>query len=334
MNGLYLLWWVQERQLSPALVAAVLAAGDFALMILELPTGWFADRFVHRASLIIGSLVQVAGMLCCWLGADVPSLFGASFLIALGDAFRSGADEALLYRTCVAMQAEQDFQRIEARTQAVQQLALVGLILAGGVVVSTWGFAAGWIAETALCVAGVAIAFAFVEPPSPEPLEGEHCSTVGGRRSWPRAIVQIVLPAAFVGAAANTASFLLQTSGDREPGGVTLLVAAIAFGEAAGAFAAGHMASAAGGIVRQVAVASVGMVLVGIAIVLPPTAHVVAVALAFLAGVAYPLRSAAIQRLAADDARARAASLASACDMACSTLALSLAGVWRSRRRG
>jgi hypothetical protein len=42
--------------------------------------------------------------------------------------------------------------------------------------------------------------------------------------------------------------------------------------------------------------------------------------LACAAGAAGPCRAAAIQRLAPDRLRARAASLASACDMACSTL--------------
>ena len=111
MHGLYLLWWVQEKQMSPAIVATVLAAGDLALMGLELPTGWFADRFGHRASLIVGSFVQVMGMLWCWLGEGVSGLVTASVLVALGDGFRSGADQALLYRTCLALDREHDFQK-------------------------------------------------------------------------------------------------------------------------------------------------------------------------------------------------------------------------------
>jgi hypothetical protein len=63
------------------------------------------------------------------------------------------------------------------------------------------------------------------------------------------------------------------------------------------------------------------------------TIVVSAVLLAFLAGIAQPLRSAEIQRLAADHVRARAASAASAFDMAVTMLVLPLAGVWRSRRR-
>src|SRR5688572_19844745 len=123
MHGLYLLWWVEERGISPAIVAMILAAGDAALIALEVPAGWFADRFGHRASLLIGSSVQVMGMLACWLGRGVPELVAAAVLVALGDAFRSGADEALLYRTCAALRREHDFQRIEARTRAAGLVA-------------------------------------------------------------------------------------------------------------------------------------------------------------------------------------------------------------------
>src|SRR5262245_13825538 len=129
MHGLYLLWWVQEKQMSPAVVAAILAAGDLALMCLELPTGWFADRWGHRASLIVGSSVQVLGMLCCWLGTGVPGLLTASVLVALGDGFRSGAEQALLYRTCLAIECEERFQRIEARSEAAALGTLVLLVL-------------------------------------------------------------------------------------------------------------------------------------------------------------------------------------------------------------
>jgi hypothetical protein len=120
MDGLYLLWWVQEKQMSPAFVAATMAAGDLLLMALEVPTGWFADRVGYRRSLILGSVLQVAGMICCWLAEGIPGLVGACLLVAIADAFRSGADQSLLYRTCVALGREPEFQQIEARARAVQ----------------------------------------------------------------------------------------------------------------------------------------------------------------------------------------------------------------------
>ena len=187
MHGLYLLWWVQEKQMSPAIVATMLAAGDLALMGVEVPTGWFADRFGHRASLIIGSLVQVAGMLWCWLGEGIPGLIIASVLVALGDGFRSGADQALLYRTCVALDQEDRFQRIEARTRAAELVALVALVLTGGVITSAWGFEAGWAAETTLCALGLALACAMSEPPAEwrHPPGRQHRTFGGSERTRP-----------------------------------------------------------------------------------------------------------------------------------------------------
>ena len=166
MHGLYLLWWVQEKGMPAPIVATILAAGDLALMGLEVPTGWLADRFGHRASLIAGSLAQILGMLFCWLGEGIAGLIVASVLVALGDAFRSGANQALLYRTCQALGCEEAFQRIEARARAIRIATLVGLVLAGGAIVKARGFDVGWAAETALCAVGLAIAFAMTEPPA------------------------------------------------------------------------------------------------------------------------------------------------------------------------
>src|SRR6185436_3664359 len=78
MHGLYLLWWVQGRHLSPATVGTVIAAGELAV-----------------------------AMVLCWLAEGATGLLLATVLVAVGDAFRSGADEALLYRTCLALDREQ-----------------------------------------------------------------------------------------------------------------------------------------------------------------------------------------------------------------------------------
>jgi MFS family permease len=329
MHGLYLLWWVQEKGVSPVVVAAILAAGNLALVGLELPTGWFADRFGHRASLVIGSFIQVVGMLWCWLGQGIPGLVTASVLVALGDAFRSGADQALLYRTCLALEREDAFQRIQARTTAVELVALVGLVLSGGAIVTMWGFAAGWIAEAVLSAIGLALACAMTEPPAHVETTDGSCAFDTHASRVPGAIAIVILPAAFLGGAASVASFLAQTSGSGTPARMTILVAAITLAEAAGAALAARVRATR--VHDQVTLAAFGSLLFGLALARPSLLPLAALPLAFLLGLAYPLRAAAIQRLAVDGVRARAASLASACDMAVSTIALPLAGVWRRR---
>jgi MFS family permease len=344
MHGLYLLYWVQEKHMSAAIVAAILAAGDLALVALEIPTGWFADRFGHRASLIAGSLTQVVGMVCCWLGQGTPGLMAASLLVALGDGFRSGADQALLYRSCVALEREDAFQRIEATTRAVGLAAMVGLIVAGGAIVKAWGFAIGWVTETALCAAGLAIACAMAEPPvrideawsdgsTAERTDASALSLMLSptqRSSGVGTMAGLILPAAFLGGAAAAASFLVQTAGGIDPQRMTAVVALITLAEAAGSAVAVRLPVA--GLRGQAIMATIGAVGMATALVFSAAFLPVVVALAFLVGVAHPLRAVAIQRLAKDSVRARAASVASAIDMAFNTIALALAGFLRRQR--
>ena len=321
---------MQEKQLSPAVVAGIVAAGDLARILIEVPTGWFADRFGHRRSLIVGSAVQAVAMMWCWLGEGVPSLITASLLVAIGDGFRSGADEALLYRTCLALRREDAFITIASRTHTFEVCALALLVLAGGLLAATWGFAAAWIAETALCAAGVALACALREPPP----DGRAPSSDRQGAAAPAALfsgrlVALVIPAGFLGGAAGAASFFAQTAAVAEVGLLTVLVASITLAEAAGAAVAARIPAA--DVRGQWLLAAAGGGLLAVLLVAPAAFPGVVLALSFLAGVAEPLRAAAVQHRVADGVRARAASLGSAWDMIFSTIALPLSGWWAGR---
>jgi hypothetical protein len=333
MHGLYVLWWVQQKHVSVAAVAAVLAAGDLFVTVLELPTGWLADRCGHRSSLIIGSLLQIAGMLFAWLGDGVSGVLASSLVIAAGDAFRSGADQALLYRSCAAV-GDAGFQRREAQARSLQLVALVGFVLAGGAIVTAWGFATGWFIETAISVIGLAIACAMADPPARAgAMDEETPSTSRGRLTTSRqsdivrrlgTLLALIVPVALVHAAASAGTFLAQSAADRGPAEATIFIAIMTLTEAAGSFVASR---AVGGVRTQLLFAALGIGMGCVALVVPDAFQVSVVALSFLMGLMFPLRAAAIQRIAPDGARARAASLASACDKVLATVALLLAGV-------
>jgi MFS family permease len=332
MHGLYLVWLVQERGFAPALVATVLAAGDLCVFALEIPTGWVADRLGHRRSLIIGSSVQVCGMVAFWLAAGAPSLLAASLLVAIGDAFRSGADEALLYRSCVALGREDDFQVIESRTRSVSLMALVGLLVGGGALVTVAGYTPAWIAEITLCTAGLGLAWLMVEPPAAAALDAEAGTEV---RLTPfsrwRLFVCLVLPGAVIDGLASIAAFLAQTGADANVLGVTALVAAITLSEAGGAYMAARVWRNDGRL-HLLLLACATAVFAGSQMI-STGAAAAAVALAFFPGLIGPLRAVALQRVAGDGVRARIASFASACDMACTTLGLLAAGALSTRRQ-
>jgi hypothetical protein len=333
MHGLYLVWFVQERGFAPALVATVLAAGDLCVFAIEIPTGWVADRLGHRRSLIIGSFVQVVGMTVFWFAASTPTLLAASLLVAIGDAFRSGADEALLYRTCVALGREDDFQIIESRTRSVSLIALVGLLVGGGALVTVAGYTPAWIAEISLCTAGLVLACLMVEPPAAAALDDEAIKddsrgTHGSR--W-RIFVCLVMPGAVLDGLATIAAFLAQTGADAEVLGVTALAAAITLSEAAGAWMAARVWRNDGRL--HLLLLACGAAVFAVSQMVSTGAAAAAVVLAFFPGLIGTLRAVALQRVAGDGVRARIASFASACDMACTTLGLLTAGALSTRRK-
>ena len=312
-----------------AVVAVLLAAGDLAITRSRFPL-LLADRFGHRVSLI-RIAIQAAGMVCCWLGEGVAGLLSAILLVALGDTLRSGADQALLYRSCLALEREPDFQRIESRSRSLQLVALVALILAGGAIVETWGFAAGWMAEAAVSAVGVAIACAMREPPpGVDASAGDVAASPADARPTRlsalnlRLFLKLIAPAALLGATAEAMAFVAQTSGETDPGKcMTMLVAVITLAEAMGAAVAARLAPS---VRSQMVLGGLGAAVAIAGLALPAMFVPAVVALSCLEGVVEPLRAAAIERVAADHMRARAASVASACDKAAATIALVVAG--------
>ena len=144
-------------------------------------------------------------------------------------------------------------------------------------------------------------------------------------------LAAVIMPAALLGGAASAASFLTQTAGRASPAEVAILVAALTAAEAGGCALASRWRAAT--MRDHILLAALGSLLVLVAIVVPPTLPLCALALGLLPGLTQPRRAAAIQRVVGDSIRARATSAASACDMAVTTIVLPLAGVWRSRRR-
>ena len=167
--------------------------------------------------------------------------------------------------------------------------------------------------------------------PSPAPDKNADAASTSGLTSDFLALIVLIAPAALLGAAASATSFLAQTTGGWDPASVTIFVAIVSLAEAAGSAAAIRVRRTARG--AQAVLGGLGAASLALAAIVPAAFLPVAVTLAFLVGLAHPLRATAVQRLVADGVRARAASFASACDMAVHTIVLPLAGSWRQRRR-
>jgi hypothetical protein len=141
----------------------------------------------------------------------------------------------------------------------------------------------------------------------------------------------LILPAALLDGLIAAAAFMAQTGAEAEIAGVTALVAALTLSEAAGSWMGARVWRNDGRL--HLLLLACGAVIFAASLMIPAGAAAAAVVLAFLPGLIQPLRAVALQRVAGDGVRARIASFASACDMACSTLGLLAAGAVSARRR-
>ena len=152
MHGLYLLWWVEERHVSPALVAAILAAGDLAIALLEAPTGWLADRCGYRLSLIAGSAVQVTA---CYPAAGWGRVCRACSRPACSSRWRRlaiGRRSGAALRHMRGARSARRFQRLKRGPAPCEPPAMVGPSLVGARSSTPGAFAAGRSRDRAMRV--------------------------------------------------------------------------------------------------------------------------------------------------------------------------------------
>lgn len=112
--------------LSAAEILAIQSLYQIVFCFLELPTGWYADRFGYKSSLVVGAGTLILSNL---LPIYFPFYIGFLIhfiLIALSRSFISGASSAYLYEALHSENRVQDYKKIEGSTRS---LSLVGRVI-------------------------------------------------------------------------------------------------------------------------------------------------------------------------------------------------------------
>jgi MFS family permease len=134
-----------------------------AVVLLEVPSGYFSDRVGRRATLLISSLFLVVSYVLFFLGGGFVEFAIAQVLLAGGISFNSGTDTSFHYDSLAALGRQSEYEDREA-VVARNALAATGVAaLLGGLAASVeirWAY--GLSAITA--GAAVALVFTFREP--------------------------------------------------------------------------------------------------------------------------------------------------------------------------
>ncbi len=120
-----------ERGLTGANILWVMMFWSGAVLIGEVPTGVFADRFGAKASFITGSAIRLlsTGLL---IFAEQPELFYLSSLLSgFSAAFFSGADEALIYESLRESKEQHFMERAMGKIQSATFITMIVAVLIG-----------------------------------------------------------------------------------------------------------------------------------------------------------------------------------------------------------
>jgi hypothetical protein len=110
VEGVWYFYW--NRFASFTLIGILLSIGSVIAILLELPTGVFADKFGRKNSTVIGTFLLAFGSWLIALGGNIFLLFVGVVLQTIGKAFVSGALEALVYDSLKHNHQEKNYDHI------------------------------------------------------------------------------------------------------------------------------------------------------------------------------------------------------------------------------
>lgn len=141
-----------------------MAAGGIASILAEVPTGSFADRVSRKWSLVISTVLHIPLTYAMLVSDSFPVLLVAFAFGGISAAFKSGADEAMLYDSLKALGKEEDYKKTIGRMKWYASWigALAGII---GGLLAKLDLSYPWWAWLLIAFPILAVQLSLVEPP-------------------------------------------------------------------------------------------------------------------------------------------------------------------------
>lgn len=161
MGAIWILYLL-HRGYSLAEIGLAEAAFHLAPILLELPSGSFADLVGRRWSLVVSSTLVLLGTVFLFSAATLPVVLIAMFFTGASFSFRTGADQAFLYDALTAEQKSR-YGRVFGR------LLSAGYLISGastwvGATLSERSYAIPLACSAFFAICGIVLAFGLDEP--------------------------------------------------------------------------------------------------------------------------------------------------------------------------
>jgi len=159
----FFLFFFQSVSLSSAIQLG--AVYYFSVFLIEVPSGYFSDRFGRRLTLILSASFGILAYLIFIKSNSFTGYAIAQFMLAAKFSFKSGSDNSLLFDTLSALDKTSEYAAREANATRYSMLALAIAALLGGLT-GIVDLIIPYYLSVLGAVAALAVSFKFSEPPA------------------------------------------------------------------------------------------------------------------------------------------------------------------------
>jgi len=153
----------KENGLSMQDIMVLQALYSLALVIFEVPSGYFSDTIGRRNSLITGSVLGTFGFIIYSLSHSFFGFLCAEMILGFGYSFISGTDSALLYDTLLETEKEKDFTKRQGRLSATANFSEAAAGILGGIIAVS-SLRLNFYIETGVIALSIPVALSITEP--------------------------------------------------------------------------------------------------------------------------------------------------------------------------
>jgi MFS family permease len=158
-----LVLFFQENGLSMKEILILQSVFSIAIVVFEIPSGYFSDVIGRKITIIIACILGFAAFIIYSFAYSFKEFLIAELILGFSSSFLSGTDSAILYDTLAQIKKENLYKKIEGRLLAIGNFSEATASLLAGFV-ATISLRTPFFIETALMFFTIIVAITLVEP--------------------------------------------------------------------------------------------------------------------------------------------------------------------------
>ncbi|HAH23254.1 MAG TPA: MFS transporter [Prolixibacteraceae bacterium] len=202
----------QDNGLTMSQILLLKSVYSVAMVVGELPSGYLADVWGCRRTLLWGAIMGTIGIVIYSISSDFASFMVAEVILGVGFSFVSGADSALLYDSLKAKDRENEYIKFEGQITSAGNFAEAFAGVAGGFL-ATISLRTPYYFQIFIAAIAIPAAFFLKEPKHVQEkiqLKMREILSLVKRTYQQREMRSAILVSSFTGAATYTYAWFVQ----------------------------------------------------------------------------------------------------------------------------